>query len=201
MIKVITFDLDGVYFPTGKKHFINSLINLGISEQRVKEVFANSDQMNSLYKLGKMTDEEFWTWAAQEWKLDLTWQELVELLIKGYEPDQEIVDIINRARKKGYKSAVCTSNFPARINGLQKKFSFLDNFDVKVISYEVGFNKPEIGIFQKLIEYSDVAPSEIVFADDFEMSVQNSRSLGITTFLYENFDKYLKQLKEVGVEL
>jgi putative hydrolase of the HAD superfamily len=201
MTKVITFDLDGVYFPNGKANFMRAVMELGVSEDEFKRVFAKSTQMNDAYKLGKMTDEEFWAWAAQEWKLTKSWQELVELLISNYDVDENIVNIIKSLRAKGNKTAICTSNFPARINGLQQRFGFLDNFDVKVISYEVGFNKPDRGIFEKLVEYAGVAPDEIVFADDNEVSVASSKAVGITTFLYEGFEKYLEQLKGVGVEI
>jgi hypothetical protein len=39
MIKVITFDLDGVYFTKGKYEFINSLSSLGVNEEEAKRVF------------------------------------------------------------------------------------------------------------------------------------------------------------------
>lgn len=201
MIKVITFDLDGVYFPNGKANFMKAVMALGVTEDEFKRVFAKSMQMNDEYKLGKMTDQEFWSWAAKEWNLQLTWHELVDLLVENYDVDEKIVEIIKHARAKGYKTAICTSNFPARINGLQKKFGFLDNFDIKVISYEVGANKPFKEIFEKLVTISGVNPEEIVFADDNAESVQNSTEVGITTFLYEGFDKYLEQLKSVGVEI
>ena len=45
MIKVITFDLDGVYFPNGKANFISALGKLGISEDEVKRVFLKSPQI------------------------------------------------------------------------------------------------------------------------------------------------------------
>lgn len=201
MIKVITFDLDGVYFPNGKGNFMKSIVALGVSEDEFKRVFAKSPQMNMEYKLGKLTDQEFWTWAAKEWNLTKTWEELVDLLVSSYDVDQRIVDVIKNAKTKGYKTAICTSNFPARINGLQKRFGFLDNFDVKVISYEVGANKPDRAIYEKLVELANVAPNEIAFADDNQESVENSKAVGITTFFYEGFDTYIEQLKSVGVEL
>jgi HAD superfamily hydrolase (TIGR01509 family) len=201
MIKVITFDLDGVYFTKGKYEFINSLSSLGVNEEEAKRVFLKSPQMNEEYKKGKMTDEEFWMWAASEWKLDIHWKKLVDLMIESYDVDSNIVKIVKRVREFGYKTAICTSNFPARISGLQEKFGFLDNFDVKVLSYEVGVNKPDKGIFKKLIQMSNVNPEEIVYADDSEDSVNSARDLGITTYNYDNFDNYILFLKDHGVEI
>lgn len=199
MAKVITFDLDGVYFPNGKKNFIASLIALGVPESEVKRVFANSDQMNLQYKLGKMTDQEFWTWAASEWKLNITWQELTKLLIDSYDVDDRVVATIKKLRSQGYKTAVCSSNFPARINGLQEKFNFLDNFDIKVFSHEVGINKPDPRLYQLLVDRSQVEAKEIILTDDHLPSIEGAKSVGITTFFYENFDKYLLQLQEIGI--
>ena len=42
MIKAITFDLDGVYFPNGKANFIKALVNLGVAEDEAKRVFFRS---------------------------------------------------------------------------------------------------------------------------------------------------------------
>ena len=200
-IKVITFDLDGVYFPNGKANFIKSLENLGVSEDEAKRVFLKSPQMNQEYKNGKMTDEEFWNWAISEWKLAITWQEVSRLLIDDYDVDENVVSTVKKLREAGYKTAICSNNFPVRINGLQDRFGFLDDFDVVVLSYEVGESKPSKKIFEELVNKSGVEASSIVFADDSLDNLDGAKDVGITTFLYEGFDKYLGQLKSVGVNV
>lgn len=201
MIKVITFDLDGVYFPNGKVNFISALGKLGISEDEAKRVFLKSPQMNQEYKNGKMTDEEFWSWAVSEWKLNQSWQEIVRLMIDGYDVNESVVTTVRGLREKGYKTAICSNNFPARVNGLQQKFGFLDNFDVAVFSFEVGASKPNKKIFEELVKKSQVEPSAIVFADDNPDNLIGAKEVGITTFLYEGFEKYLEQLKSEGVKV
>lgn len=198
-IKVITFDLDGVYFPNGKANFIKSLENLGVSEDEAKRVFLKSTQMNQEYKVGKMTDQEYWEWAVSEWKLNLSWKEVVNLMIDSYDVDENVVSTVRKLREVGYKTAICSNNFPARINGLQEKFGFLNDFDVIALSYEVGESKPSVKIFEELVKKSGVESESIVFADDNSDNLNGAKEVGITTFLYEGFDKYLDQLKSVGV--
>jgi HAD superfamily hydrolase (TIGR01509 family) len=200
-IKVITFDLDGVYFPNGKANFIKALGILGVTEDEAKRVFLKSPQMNIEYKNGKMTDEEYWSWAAKEWKLDTAWEDLVKLMIVSYDVDENIVNIIKNLRSEGYKTAICSNNFPARVIGLQAKFGFLNNFDVHVFSFEVGQSKPNKVIFEELVKKSQVFGPEIVFADDNPDSLSGAQATGIKTFLYEGFDKYLEQLRSVGVKV
>lgn len=148
-----------------------------------------------------MTDEEFWSWASKEWKLDKTPKELMELLISGYEVDESVVEIVKKVKANGYKTLICTSNFPARINGLQERFKFLDNFDAWALSYEVGFNKPTKELFEELVKKSGVNANEIVFADDHQENVDGAKDVGIEAFYYEGFDKFIEKLKELGVNV
>ena len=201
MIKAITFDLDGVYFPDGKARFVEALAKLGVSEEEAKRVFLKSDEMNQQYKNGTMTDDDYWSWATAQWKLDMKPNELTKLLIDSYSVSQEVADVVRSARKHGYKTLICSNNFPARVNGLQERFHFLDDFDAAVFSHEVGASKPSKKIFQALIDQAGVEPATIVFADDSADNLVGAESLGITTFLYEGFDKFLDKLKELGVEL
>ena len=199
MIEAITFDLDGVYFVNGKSNFISNLVKLGVSEDEAKRVFLKSDEMNHQYKEGKMTDDQFWTWANNEWKLNKTPKELMDLLISGYEVDQNVVETVKKVSENGYKTLICTNNFPARINGLQERFKFLDDFDGKSISYEVGSSKPDSKIYQKLIEVSGVNANEIVYADDNLDNIVEAQKLSINAFFYEGFDKFIEKLIDLGV--
>lgn len=201
MIKVITFDLDGVYFPNGKANFIKSLEKLGVSEDEAKGVFLKSPQMNQEYKNGKTTDEEFWTWAVSEWNLKISWREVTKLMIDGYDVDENVVSTVKKLRDLGYKTAICSNNFPARINGLQEKFGFLNDFNIVTISYEVGESKPNKKIFEELVRKSGVEAGSIVFTDDNSDNLDGAKEVGITTFLYEGFDKYLEQLTNIGVKI
>jgi len=201
MIKAICFDLDGVYFLNGKSNFIKALVELGVSEDEAKRVFLKSDQMNKQYKLGKMTDEEYWSWALSEWKLNMSTKEIVDLLIKGYETNEPAVEYVKKVQKAGYKTEICSNNFPARINGLQERFGFLNDFDVTVLSYQVGIDKPNKEIFQELINKSYVQANEIFYSDDDETKMEGAKELGINTFLYTDFDAFVMQLEDLGVKL
>jgi len=201
MIQAITFDLDGVYFPDGKAKFVKAIEARGVAHDEAKRVFADSDEMNKQYKLGKMSDEAFWGWAAREWKLGLSQREIVEILIDSYSIDSDVEGALKSVRQQGYKTLICSNNFPARVNGLQQRFHFLDNFDAAVFSYEVGAAKPSEIIFKELIRRAGVPAESIVFADDNAEKLSGAEVLGIVTFVYEGFDKFLVRLKELGISV
>ena len=201
MIKAICFDLDGVYFVNGKSNFIKNLSRYGVSEDEAKRVFLKSDEMNKTYKEGKMTDDEYWSWAIGQWGIDLPVQEIIDLLIEGYEVNEDVVKVVKEVREKGYKTLICTNNFPARINGLDKRLGLLDNFDAYVFSYEIGATKPSTKIFQTLVDKSGVQAEEIVFADDNNANLAGAKEVGIQAFFYEGFEHFMNKLRELGVEL
>ncbi|MEK7595775.1 MAG: HAD-IA family hydrolase [Patescibacteria group bacterium] len=200
MIRAICFDLDGVYFLNGKENFIFALRDLGISEDNTKEIFLRSEKMGE-YKLGKISDIAFWTWAARQWRLNKSPDELIKLLISGYQVNLPAVEYIRRAKKIGYKALACTNNFPARILGLNDKFHFLNDFDCVVTSYEAKALKPERKIFERLVLKSQVLPHEIVMADDDDSKLKGARELGINTFLYKGFEEFVEYLARIGVEV
>ncbi len=201
MIKVITFDLDGVYFVNGKKNFIKGLGDLGVSEDEAVRVFLKSDKMNKEYKTGKINDQEYWRWAIGEWDINESVDEIINLMIEGYEINNEVVEMIRKVRSQGIKTCICSNNFSARIEGLQRRFRFLDDFDVKVFSYEVGKTKPAKEIFEKLILESGVGPEEIVMTDDNEKNIISAKELGIKAFYYDSFEKWLDILNGLGVKV
>jgi len=121
------------------------------------------------------------------------------MLIDGYEINEGVVEVVRGIRRNGFKTCICSNNFPARINGLQKRFSFLDDFDAITLSYEVGATKPSPKIFQDLIFKAGVKPEEIALADDNEYNLIGAKEAGIQAFFYNGFEKFLKELKESGV--
>lgn len=202
MIKVITFDLDGVYFLNGKKNFIKALVARGVSEKEAIRVFLKSDEMNKFYKTGEMSGGKYWNWALKKWGLEnMSVSEIVGLLISGYEINQEAQRLARDLWQKGYKTAICSNNFVERIQGLEKRFDFLSDFDVRVFSYEVGALKPDLKIFQELVNRSECKPEEIVYSDDDETRFTGATRLGIKTFLYENFPQFKQELAKLGVEV
>lgn len=201
MIKGICFDLDGVYFKsTGIKGFIQELTQLCGDEQKALHAMLWDEEINQ-FKQGALSEQEFWSYVNTYLGLSLTVPEYASLLGKHYEIDSNIQTIVQKVRKLGYKTLICSNNYPTRIQVLQEKFGFFSDFDVRIFSYEVGITKPDIRIFKKLIETSRLEANEIVYADDQENKLTGACALGINTTLYTTFEAYQQYLISLGVLL
>lgn len=168
MIKAICFDLDGVYFTPESVMKFKQSIPTKVSSEKVNHVFHRSQEIID-FKLGQISESEYWNYARKELELpNFSNKDFFDLLKDCYEINPEVKSYIKEIRSKGYKACACSNNFITRVRELDNKFGFLQDFDTKVFSYEVGFTKPDKEIFKDLIEKSGVDANEIVYSDDGE---------------------------------
>lgn len=198
MIKAITFDLDGVYFSEDSFKKFKTIFPKNTTDQNlIDHVLAKSDEMMN-FKRGILTEAQYWDFVNQSFGQFLSIGAITRLLMDSYSVNQNVVEYVKKVRSQGIKTCICTNNFPTRINALNKKFNFLSDFDVQVFSYEVGAVKPDLKIFQTLIDKSGVSPQEIRYTDDKEANVEVAKSLGINAEIYINFDKFASSLTSLS---
>jgi putative hydrolase of the HAD superfamily len=200
MIKAVCFDLDGVYFTLdGKKFFQQALIDLSKDESKVIHVLYKCPEMLAFVK-GELEEHLFWNFVRDYLTITLSDEELRELWAKGYEIDSEIQELIHKLKANGYIICTCSNNNIARVSELEKKFSFLKDFDVTVFSYQTGFVKPQKEIFQILIDKAQVAANEIVYSDDNPERIKGVAELGINTFLFTDKPQFINCLRDYEVK-
>lgn len=198
MIRAICFDMDGVYFTSDSfKTFKKEVEKIKKTDTTTDEVF-HGEKMQK-FKRGKQTEEEYWAYVNRSFGLNLSIEEYSQLLSDSYKTNNEVVEYVKEIKKEGYKTCICTNNFKTRIDTLQKKFHFLDYFDVQVISFQIGYLKPEKEIFDFLIYKSQVKTNEIFFSDDKEETLTTAKKLGIETFLFTSFQEFKNKITDLGV--
>ena len=63
------------------------------------------------------------------------------------------------------------------------------------VSYELGLLKPDIKIFQTLVDRLQTAPTQILFIDDKESNITAAKQIGINGIIF-NKDTILKEITE-----
>ncbi|MBP9758994.1 HAD-IA family hydrolase [Candidatus Dojkabacteria bacterium] len=200
MIKAICFDLDGVYFTQESFLKFKKAIGINSTEEKTNFVFHKSEQISD-FKKGLIGENDFWNFVRKELNLTLKNEEIFEFLRDSYSVDENVKKTVEKVKGLGLKACICTNNFETRIRELDNKFNFLKDFEVKIISHEVGVMKPDIKIFEELIRNTKVEPNEIVYSDDTAEKLEGANKLGINTFVYEGFDKFVEKLQEFGVKI
>jgi putative hydrolase of the HAD superfamily len=194
MVRAVTFDLDGVYFTGNSfKKFKSIFLEFTPDQALIDHVLSKSEEILN-FKKGTMSEIDYWNYVNQNFGTNYSVDQFKKLLSDSYSVNQNVVDTVREVRKLGIITCICTNNFSTRINALDQKFSFLSDFDVQVLSYQVGAVKPDQKIFQVLIDRSACSPGEIILADDKETNVLSAQSLGINAFVYRGFDHFIDKL-------
>ena len=197
---LICFDLDGLYFTDESFQKFKERLAPNTEKPIRDLVLALSDEMRA-FKSGTMSEEAYRERAKSELGLSCSNEEIYTILRESYEVNKKVEQLAKTLRQKWYKIWICSNNFPSRVRELDKKFHFLDNFDVHIFSYEVGAMKPDQKIFQILIDKSGVEASKIIYSDDKEEKLEWAKKLWIQTFVFHGFDEFIQDLKNCWIEI
>jgi epoxide hydrolase-like predicted phosphatase len=188
VIKVYCFDLDGVVFaPTCFKDFKAKIADITVYPDKIDHVF-HGEKMD-LFKKGVVAENEFWVYANTELGLSMSIGDYMTLLSSCYKVQPQVRDIIMKLRSEGKRIALCTNNFVTRIQAAQAATQFLDMFDTQIFSYNIGALKPDVKIFQALIDQSGCEPAEIFYSDDNDDKLAGAKALGIKCMAIQNISE------------
>ncbi len=110
----------------------------------------------------------------------------------------EMAEIIERLHQADYTVSLMsnTHDIHAKSNLLR---GFYDNFDEVFLSNEIGFIKPEMAKYKYVLKKLDTKPKKCIFIDDKIQNLVPARDLGMIVIRFESFEKFKKQLNELGV--
>jgi putative hydrolase of the HAD superfamily len=94
-------------------------------------------------------------------------------------PLDQNVRLLPGLKKRGFR-LYYLSNFPLDIfDEIKSGYYFFKHFDGGLISAEVKFSKPDIGIYKTLLEKYSLIPEECLFIDDAEINVTAAEAIGM----------------------
>ncbi len=197
---LICFDLDGLYFTDESFQKFKEKLAPNSEKSKRDFVLALSDEMKA-FKNGTLSEESYRERVKDRLGLSYSNEEIYTILRESYEVNKKVEQLAKTLRGKWYKIWICSNNFPTRVRELDKKFHFLDNFDVHIFSYQVGVMKPDQKIFQMLIDKSGVEAIKIIYSDDKEEKLEWAKKLWIQTFVFHNVDEFIQDLENYWIEI
>ena len=196
-IEVILFDLGNVILPFNHFQIAEKLSRFSRAKQ-----FQDPDRIFSYlfdfekgainpFDLGKVSPREFFQTVKENLDLSVSFDEFVSIWCDIFVEDQEVSRLI-RSLKNKWKLGLLSNTDPLHFGYILSKFSIMAAFDKWILSYEVGFKKPAIQIFQKAIEWASVRSEKILYFDDTKEYVEAAAALGIQSVHFIS-EAHLKQ--------
>ena len=116
-------------------------------------------------------------------------------------PIQGSIDILKTLKKQGYSLYLLSNFHKEAFNEVFKKYKFFENFDGKVVSYEVSLLKPEKKIYLHLCSTYNIKPEETLFIDDTLVNIIVAKELGFKTIHFRNPKQLMQALKYIKIIL
>ena len=156
---------------------------------------------------GELSAEDFFNGLISELGLEgvgaeemiADWLEIRE---KVSRVDDVVAESVGKLRENYLVGILSNSTFLNERVSVRK--NYCDSFAFKILSCDVGFRKPELGIYEILIEKlaeRGVKASETIFVDDREENLVPARELGMKTILFEDSEQMIRDLRGLEVEI
>ena len=112
------------------------------------------------------------------------------------------IPMLKQLKDFWYKIWLISNSSVFEIEHLKEKTKILDYVDYPLFSFDVGKVKPDLKIFEKMLEISWCKPEEsIMIWDKMWDDVLPPRELGINSLLFENYEQLKKDLLDYDINL
>ena len=208
--KLLIFDFDGtlvdslplwqkvdVIFFEERRGFRYDEDELGFVSKSIEE---SAEISKEFFNLPESVEEIIQEWVDIINELYLT----ADILRPGSK------ELIQRARKNGYRIAIGTNNTKELITSYLEKEDMLEDFDLIMTAYEAKRSKPAPDLFLKIAETLGIEPEKSVVIEDSLQGVQAANAAGMTSYcikgsesdkneqaVIDEADHFIKSMHEV----
>jgi putative hydrolase of the HAD superfamily len=183
------FDLGGVVFKWQPDAIIRSIFKDTDTQNLVRKgVFEHSDWIE--LDRGSITPAQaIVRGAARTGLRNEDVERLLEAVPPFLTPIEATIELIHELSGTSNRLFVLSNMHLASITYLEQRHTFWDVFDGIVISSRIKMVKPEIQIYEHLLNRYQLQPVDTVFIDDLQENLAAASSIGIQTIKFVNPDQ------------
>lgn len=206
LLDAIIFDLGQVIVDLNRESSIlafQKIFNANADE--IDKIYSHENA--SLFELGKISDEEFFsrlpkqflTVALETEIVSAAWDAMISNITL------ESINILKELKQKLPIYALSNTNISHikainRILAHQHKIKDIRELFNKVyFSYELNLNKPDKKIFEYVLKENNLIPEKTLFIDDIDENIQAAKELGLQTLHLTEKSRLGNELRALGL--
>lgn len=152
------------------------------------------------FETGKLSSAEYFKRVCKALKMEISMDEFRALwgsmfLLEPLVSEKFLEDLRRRKRL-----ILLSNTNEIHFEYLEKEFPILKLVDERLLSYQVGYVKPDPQIYRLAIDKAGVAPERIFFADDRIENVEAARSAGIQAIQFKSETQLRQEMNARGIE-
>lgn len=177
--KAIIFDLGNVLISFSHDKMFDQIASLtGIPSESVYQLLLE-ERAGHQYERGLITTEELYQLIQKRSKMTFEMKELLHAASNIFSPRKEMELLVKKLKEKGYRLILLSNTIEPHFHFIKENYSFFPLFDHLILSYELGYAKPEKPIYEEAIKHAKCRSSECYFIDDRLENIQAAEILGI----------------------
>jgi FMN phosphatase YigB (HAD superfamily) len=151
------------------------------------------------FETGATSPEDFYRCVNKELRLGMAFDGFREVWCNIFREIPPMVELFHGIRKK-YETYILSNTDPLHFPYVLEQFPWLEMFDGRAISYELGVRKPNREFFIMALKKFGKTASECVYIDDIDENVLAARELGIDSVLHSSPEQTISLLTEMGID-
>ncbi len=195
----VVFDLGQVLIPFDYSIFINAINKhqSGLGEEFVK-LYNENYNVHRDFERGKISEDDFLDQMLNWLDHKITKEQFIKYWSSIFWLNENVISLLPILKKKYKLYLLSNTNIIHQKYGYQH-YEFLKMFDKLFLSHEVGFVKPEEGIYRAVEKYSGLPSQEHLFIDDIKEYTDAAIKLGWDAIQFTGYDDLVKNFKVKGI--
>ena len=195
MIRNIVFDIGNVLAEFSWREHLARFGFTGEKAERIGKAMMLNPTWNELdrgvWSREKLLQSFIKEAPDLEQEIRLVFSDLSTIVRKFPKSDSWVQSLKDRGYHVYY-----LSNYSSHVRkDTEKELTFMKLMDGGIMSYEVQLIKPDLIIYQTLMERYDLQPEECVFLDDTVRNVEAAQALGIAGIVVTSQEQAKKELE------
>jgi len=197
----IFFDLGNVLVHVDKQLAIRKLSELtGRNTIEITDLI--SSEKEEAFGRGEMTSLEYLAYFREKFRLpdSLTLEELTRWWIAPFTPNEPVLAMLPKLRRQT-KIFLLSNTNAIHIEALENAYRILPRLDGAILSYEVGFLKPDREIYEIAMKRAGASPEKSIFVDDLEENVEGAKRVGMRAHRFTSVADLISFFESEGFDL
>ncbi|MCC6263671.1 MAG: HAD family phosphatase [Bryobacterales bacterium] len=151
------------------------------------------------YECGQLEDERFFESFCEITGVTTTFERFCAIWNSIFLPATLVPESLLEELSRNYTLLLLSNTNAIHYRFLERHYGHLGHFYHRVLSHEVGAQKPARQIYEDALAAAGVRPEEVFFTDDLPENIEAARKLGIDGEVFTGVPELLRHLAIRGI--
>ena len=172
----------------------------GLPLEEFRKVLFDKDWIRR-YERGEISTADYHSHLCEAGQLRMDLANFQESWSSVFLPDLLVPETLLADLRRRYPLILVSNTNESHVHYIERHYSVLQYFDVKIFSHVVGSLKPDRRIYEAAIAASGQPPEALFFIDDREENVRAAEGFGMRAHQFTTVPRLVAALRSHGVDV